>query len=302
MAAPFGFNDEVYNIIYPGWGRREAEADWREQGNNKWGGYVASQQQQQQQQSPDAAANSAILNSAASLNAEVAKRFKEYNQASPFKVDDVLKAKRGEAEEQIDPYYNETLSNYLMGVERKLTRGAQDTADLLSELSGQTTAYSENAQFKLSEAINRAGEGYAGVGLYESGARYRTEGLLERDTSSQIQDFLRRQEFKEDIARTGLERTQQDIGLGTLAGTNLTPQGIAALRAGGGFSNIPGLGLEASQELRNVERQRFTETEERSNQLLREQGQKYVTGFQSTLPPEYQQTDPYSMLRSIGVY
>ena len=297
MAAPFGFNDEVYNTIYPGWGRREAEADWKEQGNNKWGGYVASQQS-----SPQSAANTSIETAFNNLNQEVAKRFKQYNQASPFKIDDVLKAKRAEAGEQIDPYYNETLSNYLMGVERKLTRGAQDTADLLSELSGQTTAYSENAQFKLSEAINRAGEGYAGVGLFESGARYRTEGLLERDTSSQIQDFLRRQEFKEDIARTGLERTQQDIGLGSLTGGNLTPQGIAALRTGGGFSNIPGLGLETSQELRNVERQRFTETEERSNQLLREQGQKYITGFQSTLPPEYQQTDPFSLLKSIGVY
>jgi hypothetical protein len=39
MAAPFNFNEEVYQKIYSGWNRLEAENDWREHGNEKWANY-----------------------------------------------------------------------------------------------------------------------------------------------------------------------------------------------------------------------------------------------------------------------
>jgi len=252
--------------------------------------------------SPDQSANASIQSVYTDLNAEVAKRFKEFNVAHPFDVDEILKIKKTEAAEQIDPYYNETLSNYLLGVDRKIQRGTRDTRDLIAELGAQTANYTESAQLKLTEAKNRAREGYADVGLFESGGRFREEGLLERETGLQTEDYLRRQGLRGQLAETGLQRLQQDIGLGSLYGRDLTPGGVKTLRAGGGLANIPGLGLESAQELRNVERQRFTESEELSNKLLREQGEKYVTGFQADLPPQYQQTSSFDLLKQIGIY
>ena len=286
---------------YIGWGEPEAEADYRATGGsgkftaNTTGGPIVSTD-------PGASANASILSAATKLNEEVGRRFKEFTAAHPFKADEVLKIKKGEAAEQIDPYYNETLSNYLLGVERKVQRGTQDTRDLLTELSAQTASYTEGAQLKLNEARNRAREGYAGVGLFESGARFREEGLLEKETGLQTEDYLRRQGLRTDIARTGQARLEEDIGLGSLTGTNLSPTGIKTLRAGGGLSNIPRLGLEAQQELRNVERQRFTEGETLANRLLREQGEKYVAGFQAALPPEFQPTGSFDLIRQLGIY
>lgn len=43
MAAPFAFNDQVYNAIYPGWGRAEAQADWNAVGTQKYNDYLARQ-------------------------------------------------------------------------------------------------------------------------------------------------------------------------------------------------------------------------------------------------------------------
>jgi hypothetical protein len=41
MGAP-SFSEDIYKKIYPGWGRTEAEADWREQGEKKWSDYQTS--------------------------------------------------------------------------------------------------------------------------------------------------------------------------------------------------------------------------------------------------------------------
>lgn len=41
MAAP-SFSEDVYSKIYPGWGRTEAEADWKATGGSKWQGYSDS--------------------------------------------------------------------------------------------------------------------------------------------------------------------------------------------------------------------------------------------------------------------
>ena len=155
-------------------------------------------QAQQQAISPAQQAEEAVRRSAQ----EIQSRFKEYETAKgPFSLDEVLVAKRGEAKEQIDPYYNETLSDYLLGVNKKRQRSEEDTRDLIGELQAPSESFSGSLKLKLDEALNRAREGFAESGLFESGARYRGEGRLEQAAGEEAKRL-----------RTGLTRSLEDIG------------------------------------------------------------------------------------------
>ncbi len=114
--------------------------------------------------SPLEAVNQQIQNSFQKLKDEVVKRFGEYRAGKPFRIDEVLAEKGAEAAEQIDPYYNQILSDYMTGVTRKIQRGESDTRDLLSELSATTTSYNEEAQNTLASAVEQAQQGFAESG------------------------------------------------------------------------------------------------------------------------------------------
>lgn len=215
--------------------------------------------------------NSLLENSFQNLQNEVLTRYGQYRADNPFNLDEVLAQKTAEAKEQIDPYYNETLSDYLLGVTRKIERGARDTNDLLSELSAQSDSFQGEAKFKLTEAISRAQEGKAEAGLFSSGERLRQEGLAQAQTGNTLQDFLRQQQFKKNTAQLGLSDFMSDIE------------------------------LDKKQKQRDIERERLTAVETRKNQLAREAGQNYVTGFRATLPTQLQAQSGFDLLGDLGL-
>lgn len=222
---------------------------------------------------PEQQATMSIEDSYKKLAEERNKRFKDFEKArGPFDLDEVLVAKRAEASEQIDPYYDEMLSDYLLGVRRKTERSQADTQDLLGELEATTESFTGSTQLKLTEAIGKAQEGYAESGLFDSGGRFRDEGLMKRETGDTLADFERKQGLRGDIARTGLQRTLEDVG------------------------------LESKIQQRGLERERFTETESLAGRLAKESGQRYVTDFAQTLPPELQTDTGFDLLKQIGIY
>lgn len=216
--------------------------------------------------------NKAIEDSFNKLNQEVITRYGQYKANNPFQIDEILAQKAGEAKEQVDPYYNETLSNYLLGVTRKIGRSKEDAQDLLTELSAQTESYEKGSRFKLNEALNRAQEGFADAGLFSSGGRYSTEGKLNYATGNDLADFLRGQAGREKQVTTGLGRTIEDVE------------------------------AAKTQNVRDIERTRLTETKTLQSQLAKEAAQKYVTGFQQTLPTQLQANNNFDLLGSLGVY
>lgn len=223
--------------------------------------------------SPDQRADQLILNSYKELANRRNQAFKDYEGAKgPFNLDEVLVAKRAEAREQINPYYDETLSNYLTGVRRKIERSSADTSDLLAELDATTESFTGSTKLKLTESINKAREGFADVGLFESGARFRSEGLAEAETGQTLTDFGRRAELKRKGLTSGLSRTLEDVG------------------------------LQSKQQERDIERGRFTDIETRTGQLAKEAGQQYATGLYQTLPPELQANTNFDILKQIGIY
>ena len=223
--------------------------------------------------SPDQRADQSILDAYKSLAEDRTRRFKDYEAAKgPFNLDEVLVAKRGEAREQIDPYYNETLSDYLLGVRRKRERSSADTQDLLAELSATEESFTGSTKLMLDESLNRAREGFAEAGLFESGQRLRSEGLLGTEAGMKSEDFMRRSALRRKGLTSGLSRTLEDVG------------------------------LESTMRERDIERERFTGTETLAARLAGEAGQRYVTEFQQALPPELQANQNFDLLKQIGIY
>lgn len=216
--------------------------------------------------------NKIIQDSFQSLQSEVAQKFGEYRAGQPFKIDDVLAEKGSQAAEQIDPYYNEALTNYLTGVKRKIERGTTDTKDLLTELSANTESYTGQAKLALNESVNKAEQGFAESGLFGSGEQLRTEGLLKTDTGNNLADYTRKSDYQKRQLDLGLSRNLEDIG------------------------------SDKSSFVRDLERSRFTDTEQRKADLAKEAGQQYISGFKATLPPQLQAASGFDLLKDLGIY
>jgi hypothetical protein len=232
----------------------------------------SSSQPQQQSQNPQMDVNKVIEDSFRKLQEELVSKYSQYKSSNPFSLDQVLAQKTVEAKEQIDPYYNEKVSDYLTGVTRKMDRSQTDSKDLLTQLQADTDSYSGNMKLKLSEAIAKSEQGFADAGLFSSGANARNEGLLKVGANQDTSDFLRNQEFKKKGITNDLSRSIEDI---TAAKTS---------------------------DIRDLERQRYTDTQQRAGQLTKEAGQSYVTGFKATLPLELQAQSGFDILKDIGIY
>lgn len=222
--------------------------------------------------SPIEQVNQAIQKSFQDLQNEVIKRFGQYQGGKPFSVDEVLAQKKIEAAEQIDPYYDQILGDYLLGVQRKINRGTDDTKELLSELSASEDSFTQQSALALSDATEKAAQGFAESGLYGSGEQLSTEGKIKVSSGLAVDDYTR---------KVGSQRKQLTTGLSR---------------------NIEDIGLEKKGYVSDLERNRFTDIGTRAGQLAKETGQQYIQGFQATLPTELQSASGFDMLKSLGIY
>lgn len=216
--------------------------------------------------------NQTIQDSFQKLQDEVRQKFGDYTAGHPFKLDEVLASKRTEAKEQIDPFYDQQLGDYLTGVQRKIDRGANDTRDLLTELTASTDSYTGQAQNTLEAATRQAEQGFADNGLLNSGEALGAEGVLKQNTGANLTDYMR----KADLQRKNLISANQ--------------------------RNVEDLNLGKTDFVSNLERNRFTDVENRAASLTKDAGQDYIRGFQATLPTQLQSASGFDMLKSLGIY
>lgn len=215
--------------------------------------------------------NDLIQNSFKTLTDQASQKFGEYQSSHPFSLDQVLADSLKQAKEQVDPYYNETLNNYLTGVTRRITRSKEDTQNLLGELNAQTASYSRDTQIKLNQALENSNQGFADSGLLSSGSAMRASGGIAVNTGNSLADYLRGQQYRTNQATLQNERTLQDVN------------------------------LESTQQQRDIGREQFTAEQTRANQLAQEAGQTYVRGFQQTLPPQLQANTGFDLLKQLGI-
>lgn len=144
---------------------------------------------------------------------EYSRKYREFDAANPFVFDDILSEESRIASQRLDPYYQQTLGDFLSGVEKKRQRGYEDTRNLLAELNQDINDYTGDAKLGLQRSVERTREGYADVGLSQSGAALGSEGIQAAQTGDQLNRYLSRQEER----RTGINRAQDrfitDLGL-----------------------------------------------------------------------------------------
>src|SRR3990167_8424594 len=184
---------------YAGWGDAEADADFKATNGAGKGGPSSS------------------LKAFQDLQTETNKKITEYTSKNPFKLDEILAEKRKQAGEQLDPYYNETLGDYLTGIQRKISRSTQDTQDLLGELRATSDSFTGTTKLRLDEALNKSAQGFAEAGLFESGQRFRQEGLFPKQTQTGQARNLEDIALGKKMDVRNIERERQ-TGIETLAG------------------------------------------------------------------------------------
>ena len=144
---------------------------------------------------------------------EYESRLTEFEKRSPFVFDKVLEQEQQRASQRLDPYYNQTLADYLRGIETRRTRSREDEVNLLTELSADVESYTGNVRRSLDRAINRSREGFADAGLYFSGQRFREEGELKTESDIGLADYLRGQGERERGIKLGTSRLTEDLSL-----------------------------------------------------------------------------------------
>ena len=148
-----------------------------------------------------------MINEMSQKFAELGTRYKAYETSNPFAFDEVLA--KASSEERLGPYYQAELTDYVTGVERqKQAIGGERT--LLTELN-RTTAGAEKRN--LDEAIKQSEEGFAGQGLYFSGANERSTGM--KQIAGQERAQTRELQLGEQMAGLGRQESALQTGEAT---------------------------------------------------------------------------------------
>jgi hypothetical protein len=251
---------------YQGWGDASAIQDFKATGGSGKGGPSTASTQSPLQQ-----INDMLQNSFQNLAGQAYEAFGKYQTSNPFNLDQVLAQSLTQAKEQVDPYYDETLSNYLTGVTRQIARSKQDTQNLLGELNAQSSSFSRDTQIKLQQALDTSGQGFADSGLLSSGAALRGSGQVQVSSGNALADYLRQNQYQQTQASLGGTRTLEDIG------------------------------LTSTMQQRNLAREQYTSEQDTANKIAQNTGQQYVAGFQQTLPPQLQANQGFDLLKQLGI-
>ncbi len=152
--------------------------------------------------------DSIINNSISSLSGLFPKNQTPYAQANPFSFDEALATQASTAE--YSPYYNDLLTQYTQQVETNKSRSNEDLTNTLAQLAAGKEYYQGTQRTLLDRSIDQTNKGYAGNGLFFSGAKEKDIQNLKTDYNSNLQGYNLGQNNQIQGAQTQNQRTQQD--------------------------------------------------------------------------------------------
>jgi len=135
------------------------------------------------------------------------------NHGGAFDFDKLLEEEYIKVQDRLDPYYKQTLNDYLTGYNAKKQRSLEDERTLLTSVQQDIDSYTEQEKIALAETMDKTRQGYADAGLYFSGARQRAEGLTVGTEQSSLADYLRGQGEKVQARKTTTQRGIEDLNL-----------------------------------------------------------------------------------------
>lgn len=140
-------------------------------------------------------------------------KIKEFDKNNPFVYDDVLKQEITKAGTRLDPYYKQTLNDYLKGIDLQKSRSLEDKSKTLTNLNADINSYTTNNKEALIEALDKSRQGFSDVGNYFSGAQERNTAKQGLESNQNLTDYLRGKNQAIDTAETTNQRTLQDTQL-----------------------------------------------------------------------------------------
>ncbi len=141
------------------------------------------------------------------------KKSKEFATNNPFNFDDVLAKEYESVASRLDPYYKQTLSDYLKGVTTKRERSLENERTLLTTLQADIQDYTGNEKIALDKTLERTRQGYADAGTFYSGMRRRAEGMATSESQTGMETYLRGQGERKNQITTDTQRTGADLTL-----------------------------------------------------------------------------------------
>ena len=137
----------------------------------------------------------------------------QFDAANPFNFDQMLETQTAQVANRLDPYYTQTLTDYLTGVNNTRNRTIEDRQNLLTDLSADTSSYTGSAKMALDKAINTSKEGYIDSGLYGSGKQLNDQGTIQTTGNQNLADYLRGQDVRARNINQTADRGLTDINL-----------------------------------------------------------------------------------------
>lgn len=132
-----------------------------------------------------------------------------YDQVNPFSFDEALARQASTAE--YTPYYGEQLTDYVSNIQKTKSRSTEDLKSTLSFLSATKDYFVGNERKLLDRAIDTTNKGYAGRGLFFSGAREKDIKQMQTDTEQGVSEYLRGYQYKTDTANLDVNRQMSDL-------------------------------------------------------------------------------------------
>lgn len=194
---------------YAGWGDKEAEADFNATGGagKKTGGSSSGGNGSGGSSSVDDILNKAI----SAVTALLPKPVTPYDQVNPFFFDEALARQAATAE--YTPYYQEMLSDYISNVETTKSRSQEDMTRTIEQLEAGKEYYMGTQRRLLDKALRNVNEGYAGRGLFFSGARPRDIGELQTEYQAENQNYLTNYQYNKVGTELANKRTTENADL-----------------------------------------------------------------------------------------
>lgn len=154
----------------------------------------------------------AILDAQSEVNQKYFAKVKEFDEKNPFKYDKVLADEIAKTGERLDPYYKQTLNDYLRGIKTKTERSIEDERRTLSDISLDIDAYSRDTKQNLEDALSKSREGYADVGMYFSGNQLKNTAKTGLESNENMSDYTRTQDNRvRDIKLSGSRLRDEDL-------------------------------------------------------------------------------------------
>lgn len=114
---------------------------------------------------------------------------------------------------EYSPYYTEKLTDYTSSIEQTRSRSQEDMKRTLEFLAGGKEYYLGNARRLLDKAMRSSNEGFAGKGLFFSGAREKDIRELKEEESATTGEYLRGYEYNKAGTEQTAKRTGEDLAL-----------------------------------------------------------------------------------------